>query len=133
MIDTELYEAKKLYPFQQKTVTSILAELEENGENFNLLFQLPTGGGKTVIFSEIAKAYIDKWKKKVLILTHRIELSVQTSKQLIAIGVDNKVINIGAQGQAGLGRELLQTGGHVVGHVADVQGARHDLHLLAGC
>jgi superfamily II DNA or RNA helicase len=93
MIDTELYEAKKLYPFQQKTVTSILAELEENGENFNLLFQLPTGGGKTVIFSEIAKAYIDKWKKKVLILTHRIELSVQTSKQLIAIGVDNKVIN----------------------------------------
>lgn len=93
MIDTELYEAKKLYPFQQKTVTSILAELEENGENFNLLFQLPTGGGKTVIFSEIAKAYIDKWKKKVLILTHRIELSVQTSKQLMAIGVDNKVIN----------------------------------------
>lgn len=93
MIDTELYEAKKLYPFQEKTVKNILSELEENGSNFNLLFQLPTGGGKTVIFSEIAKSYIEKWGKKVLILTHRIELSVQTSKQLSAIGVDNKVIN----------------------------------------
>lgn len=93
MIETELYEAKKLYPFQEKTVNGILAELEENGENFNLLFQLPTGGGKTVIFSEIAKEYISRWNKKVLILTHRIELSVQTSKQLSAIGVANKVIN----------------------------------------
>ena len=93
MIDIELYEAKKLYPFQEKTVKNILSELEENGANFNLLFQLPTGGGKTVIFSEIAKSYIAKWGKKVLILTHRIELSVQTSKQLSAIGVENKVIN----------------------------------------
>ena len=93
MIDTELYKAKQLYPFQEKTVSSILSEFEENGANFNLLFQLPTGGGKTVIFSEIARRYIEKWNKKVLILTHRIELSIQTSRQLTAIDVDNKVIN----------------------------------------
>lgn len=93
MLDTDLYEAKSLYPFQEKTVNSILTEFESNDENFNLLFQLPTGGGKTVIFSEIAKKYMEKWGRKVLILTHRIELSVQTSKQLFAIGVDNKVIS----------------------------------------
>ncbi len=93
MIDTELYEAKELYPFQQKTVSSIMLELEKNGKCFNLLFQLPTGGGKTVIFSEIAKQYIERYQEKVLILTHRIELSVQTSKQLNAIGVQNKIIN----------------------------------------
>jgi superfamily II DNA or RNA helicase len=93
MIDTQLYEAKTLYPFQENTVNTILAELEKNGKEFNLLYQLPTGGGKTVIFSEIAKQYISTWKEKVLILTHRIELSVQTSKQLSAIGVDNKIIN----------------------------------------
>ena len=46
-----------------------------------------------MIFSEIAKAYIEKFNKKVLILTHRIELSVQTSIQLKAIEVANKVIN----------------------------------------
>lgn len=92
-IDTELYQAKKLYPFQENTVVNILDELKKNGKNFNLLYQLPTGGGKTVIFSEIAKKYISDWGEKVLILTHRIELSVQTSKQLQAIGVANKIIN----------------------------------------
>ena len=93
MIDTELYEAKQLYPFQEKTVRIILEELERNGKKFNLLFQLPTGGGKTVIFSEIARKFIEKTGEKVLILTHRIELSIQTSRQLKAIGVDNKVIS----------------------------------------
>jgi len=93
MIDAELFEAKKLYPFQEKTVSIIIDELEKNGADFNLLFQLPTGGGKTVIFSEVARQYIEKTKKKVLILTHRIELSVQTSKQLNAIGIGNKVIS----------------------------------------
>ncbi len=93
MIDFDLYEAKKLYPFQEHTVKEILDELKKNGTNFNLLYQLPTGGGKTVIFSEISRQYIQNWGKKVLILTHRIELSIQTSKQLNAIGVDNKIIN----------------------------------------
>ncbi|MBU2020412.1 MAG: DEAD/DEAH box helicase family protein [Bacteroidetes bacterium] len=93
MIDTQLDEAKTLYPFQERTVETILTELQTNGPDFNLLYQLPTGGGKTVIFSEITKQYIAKWEKKVLILTHRIELSVQTSKQLSAIGVKNKIIN----------------------------------------
>jgi len=93
MIDIELFEAKKLYPFQEKAVNQIIDDLKENGSNYNLLYQLPTGGGKTVIFSEIAKKYITYSGKKVLILTHRIELSVQTSKQLSAIGVGNKIIN----------------------------------------
>jgi superfamily II DNA or RNA helicase len=93
MIDKELYEAKTLYPFQKDSVKEILKEISTNGKDFNLLFQLPTGGGKTVIFSEITKKYIEEFKEKVLILTHRIELSVQTSKQLSAIGVNNKVIN----------------------------------------
>ncbi len=93
MIDLDLYQAKKLYPFQETTVKQVLDEIRKNGNDFNLLYQLPTGGGKTVIFSEIARQYIQEWNKKVLILTHRIELSVQTSKQLFAIGVNNKVIN----------------------------------------
>ena len=93
MIDLDLYEAKKLYPFQEDTVSNVLNEFRKNGTDFNLLYQLTTGGGKTVIFSAIAKKYIEEWGKKVLILTHRIELSIQTSKQLNAIGVDNKIIN----------------------------------------
>ena len=93
MIDVELYEAKNLYPFQERSVKAILKEISDNGKNFNLLYQLPTGGGKTVIFSDITKQYIQHFGEKVLILTHRIELSIQTSRQLSAIGVKNMVIN----------------------------------------
>jgi superfamily II DNA or RNA helicase len=93
MIDKELFKEKKLYPFQKEVVDVIIDKLAEKQANSNLLFQLPTGGGKTVIFSNIAKQYIDRNKKKVLILTHRIELCVQTSKQLAAIHIENKVIN----------------------------------------
>jgi superfamily II DNA or RNA helicase len=93
MIDKSLFKKKELYPFQKKVVNQIIKELQAEGQNFNLLFQLPTGGGKTVIFSNIAKEYINRTGRKVLILTHRIELCVQTSKQLAALGIENKVIN----------------------------------------
>ena len=93
MIDQSLFKKKKLYPFQKEVVDVIIEKLDEKDSNFNLLFQLPTGGGKTVIFSNIAKEYILAKKKKVLILTHRIELCVQTSKQLTALDIRNKVIN----------------------------------------
>lgn len=86
-------EIKELYPYQREAVEKIFKRLEEMPPNANLLFQLPTGGGKTIIFSEIAKRYIEKYKRKVLILTHRIELSQQTSEVLSSIGISNKVIN----------------------------------------
>jgi superfamily II DNA or RNA helicase len=47
----------------------------------HLLYQLPTGGGKTV-FSEIVRRYLSKHDLKVVVLTHRIELCKQTSKML---------------------------------------------------
>jgi superfamily II DNA or RNA helicase len=93
MLETDLYQAQKLYPFQEKTVEMIIGEFEREGKTFNLLYQLPTGGGKTVIFSEIARRFIAMTGEKVLILTHRIELSVQTSRQLEALGVANIVVN----------------------------------------
>lgn len=84
---------KKLYDYQQSAIDEIFNRLNEHPEKFNLLYQLPTGGGKTVIFSEIAKRYILETRKKVLILTHRIELCKQTSKMLVEFGVTNKIID----------------------------------------
>ncbi len=91
--ETEGINSKELYDYQQDDLKQIFQRIDEHGENYNLLYQLPTGGGKTVIFSEIARQYIQKTGKKVLILTHRIELSKQTSKMLTSFGVKNKVIN----------------------------------------
>lgn len=86
-------EPRKLYPYQEQAVETIFSRLVNLPPNANLLFQLPTGGGKTIIFSEIAKRYIDQFRKKVLILTHRIELSRQTSDVLTQVGINTKVIN----------------------------------------
>lgn len=66
MIDLDLYQAKKLYPFQENTVNNVLNELRKNGNEFNLLYQLPTGGGKTVIFSAIAKNTSKNGERKSL-------------------------------------------------------------------
>ncbi|MFT4762386.1 MAG: superfamily II DNA or RNA helicase [Paraglaciecola sp.] len=84
---------KKLYDYQQADIDHVFERLENCPDNYNLLYQLPTGGGKTVIFSEITRRYIEMTGKKVLILTHRIELSVQTDKMLREFGVMSKVIN----------------------------------------
>lgn len=86
-------KGKTLYDYQNQAIKDILGKINEHQENYNILFQLPTGGGKTVIFSEIARKYIESFKKKVLILTHRIELCGQTSRMLDEFNVENKIIN----------------------------------------
>jgi superfamily II DNA or RNA helicase len=84
---------KQLYDYQQGAISEIFKRLKDHPDRYNLLYQLPTGGGKTVIFSEIARQYIRDTGKKVMILTHRIELCAQTSQMLREFGVTNKVIN----------------------------------------
>jgi len=84
---------KVLYDYQQADIDKIFNVIDAHPSKYNLLYQLPTGGGKTVIFSQIVREYIQRTNKKVLILTHRIELCKQTSKMLAEFGVLNKIIN----------------------------------------
>jgi len=84
---------KNLYSYQLEDLTRIFKQLEDLPQGSNILYQLPTGGGKTVVFSEITRRYIDQTKKKVVVLTHRIELSRQTSKMLHGFEVSNKIIS----------------------------------------
>lgn len=84
---------KSLYDYQISDLNRIFEVMENSPDNYNLLYQLPTGGGKTVIFSEIVRRYIKNHQKKVVILTHRVELCKQTSKMLSGFEVNNKVIN----------------------------------------
>jgi superfamily II DNA or RNA helicase len=46
----ESEEGKNLYPFQLEAIQQISDNLRQLKDNHNILFQLPTGGGKTVIF-----------------------------------------------------------------------------------
>ena len=89
----ELEEKKELYGYQQGDIDAIFERFENQNTNYHLLYQVPTGGGKTVIFSEIVRRYLTQSSKKVVVLTHRIELCKQTSKMLNGFDVRNKIIN----------------------------------------
>jgi superfamily II DNA or RNA helicase len=84
---------KELYSYQKGAIDRIFLAFEEAPDDYHLLYQLPTGGGKTVIFSEIVRQYLKTHKKKVLVMTHRVELCKQTSNMLTEFGVKNKVVN----------------------------------------
>ncbi|RNC86227.1 MAG: DEAD/DEAH box helicase [Winogradskyella sp.] len=92
-IEVEKENKKRLYDYQISDLNRIFDVMQESPEDYNLLYQLPTGGGKTVVFSEIVRRYIQDKNKKVVILTHRIELCKQTSNVLSGFGVKNKIIN----------------------------------------
>jgi superfamily II DNA or RNA helicase len=84
---------KELYDYQQGAINQIFEKFDNAPDNHHLLYQLPTGGGKTVIFSEMVRQYLKNHNKKVLVMTHRVELCNQTSKMLTSFGVTNKVVN----------------------------------------
>ncbi len=84
---------KRLYDYQRQALFKIFKSFENAPENHHLLYQLPTGGGKTVIFSEITRQYLKHYQRKVLIMTHRIELCKQTAGMLDEFNVENKIID----------------------------------------
>jgi superfamily II DNA or RNA helicase len=54
-----------------------LATKVANGKK-RILFQLPTGAGKTVAFAGLVRRFLDKQQRRILILVHREELLKQT-------------------------------------------------------
>lgn len=68
----------KLRPYQQESVERTLAGFQEFDKQ---LLVLPTGGGKTIVFSHLAAAL---QPKKTLILAHREELIDQAIAKLYA-------------------------------------------------
>jgi superfamily II DNA or RNA helicase len=84
---------KELYDYQQGAISKIFEKFDTERDDYHLLYQLPTGGGKTVIFSEMVRQYLKNHTTKVLVMTHRVELCNQTSTMLTNFGVTNKVVN----------------------------------------
>lgn len=75
--------------YQEAAVTSLRGEYMQGHRS--VLFVLPTGGGKTVIFCHIAESAA-RLGNRIVILVHRQELVDQTSRSLTEIGVDHGVI-----------------------------------------
>lgn len=79
-----------LRDYQQKAVNRIREVYREMIKS--ILLVLPTGGGKTVIFTYIAQQTSLK-NKRALILVHRVELLRQTSAALERFDVQHGMIN----------------------------------------
>lgn len=69
----------ELYPYQEKAVDDLRYALRRKIKA--PLYVLSTGGGKTIIFSSIARGAIAR-NKRVLILVHRKEIMAQTLSKL---------------------------------------------------
>jgi len=84
----------QLRPYQEKSTNEVAVKLSKGKRK--IVFQLATGGGKTIIFSSISKRYTDKSNKSVLILVNRKELLQQTRRTLYnAFGINCQVIIAG--------------------------------------
>lgn len=76
----------QLRPYQQKDKDSIILEWKKNN---SLLYQLPTGGGKSVVIENIVLDFKDE---KILILAHKRELVFQMKRRLEERGLKVGII-----------------------------------------
>lgn len=104
----------QLRPYQQDAVNRIRFSFMQGHRR--VLFVLPTGGGKTVVFCHISEQAAAKGNR-VVILVHRAELVTQTCRSLERAGVGHGVV------QAGRSEDLS----HAV-QVASVQTLARRLH-----
>lgn len=105
-----------LRPYQQQAVAEIRGSYQAGCRR--ALFVLPTGGGKTVVFTHIAERAAMRGSR-ICILVHRQELVDQSSRSLHAIGCNHGVI------AAGYRQDLS----HTV-QVASVQTLARRLHQI---
>ena len=81
----------QLRPYQSQAVSDLRLALQTV---HSALLVMPTGAGKTVVFTEIARLAREKGKT-VFILVHRRELIRQASEKLTKAGVTHGIIAAG--------------------------------------
>lgn len=110
----------KLRPYQQEAKQSIFTSWDHCN---NVMFQMPTGTGKTRLFTSIIGDFniwnvINSADKKILIIAHRIELIEQISESLTKYNITHGII------AGGKNRDIRQK---VL--VASIQTLTHHMNL----
>jgi DNA repair protein RadD len=85
-------ERAHLRPYQIETVATF--ERRVAGGCKRIIVVAPTGGGKTLIGAAIIQAAVENWKR-VLVVTHRREIIIQTSAKLQVQGVRHGIVLAG--------------------------------------
>lgn len=84
----------KLRPYQEKAAIDVIEAFHKVN---SIMLQMPTGTGKTTVFSSIIKEQINKIEtgKRVLVIVHRRELVHQIFARLRLFGIRAGVIMSG--------------------------------------
>jgi superfamily II DNA or RNA helicase len=77
-----------LRPYQTEAISKIYKSFDKHS---NVMFQLPTGGGKTVVLTQIAKDHVERGIT-VMVLVHRYELITQTAQKFLSLGLHFSII-----------------------------------------
>lgn len=93
MIQQALFQAvkpqsqiKENRPYQTEAIFRITEEFRRGVDSTALI--MATGAGKTFVFAQIAKEFINRTRKPVLILAHRIELVEQVREAFKSFGIN---------------------------------------------
>lgn len=78
-----------LRPYQQQGIAQIRAEYGQGKKR--VIYQAPTGAGKTVLFCHMVAGSLAKGKR-CFVLVHRQELLLQASRELLSNGIDHGLI-----------------------------------------
>lgn len=84
----------ELRDYQQRGIASIRSAFTTKRR---VLFTLPTGGGKTMMFSSIADG-VQRKQKRVLTIAHRRELLRQISGTMDRFGIPHAILNAESRG-----------------------------------
>lgn len=76
-------------PYQEQGYNDVLNDFNLHSK---VVYQLSTGGGKTFLFTMLAKHFTKTLGKKVLVLCHRKELVEQTIESFARVGVTSEAI-----------------------------------------
>lgn len=79
-----------LRPYQSAALDSLRALVRRGVRRICVV--LPTGGGKTVLFSHLIASFLQRSQQPVIVIVHRRELVDQTLAKLSAVGVSAGVV-----------------------------------------
>jgi len=79
----------KLREYQLLAISKIRQAFSEKKKS--VILQLPTGGGKTIVFTAMAKTAVER-SKSVLVITDRIELTTQAGNTFEEFGITAKLL-----------------------------------------
>lgn len=71
---------KQLRPYQVNAINNLAQKVSQGKRK--IIFQLATGGGKTVTFAGLVQRFLAKQQKRILILVHREELLKQARRTI---------------------------------------------------